>query len=154
MANKAKSFTLSELLVVMIITIIVVGIAFSVLSLVQRQIHSIRKNFAKTTELSLFEQRLWQDFNTHSDIIYIPGRIQLISDIDTVRYHFSGSYTLIDHDTIPVTLVIDKAYYRGQQKASGKIDAISVSAVKELPDYSIFVSTQLDAAHFMNTNGF
>lgn len=43
MNNKVKSFTLSELLVVMIITAIVVGMAFSVLRLVQKQIHTIQK---------------------------------------------------------------------------------------------------------------
>ncbi|TEB40727.1 hypothetical protein D0809_29130, partial [Flavobacterium circumlabens] len=39
-AGKVKSFTLSELLIVMIITAIVVGMAFSVLRLVQKQIHT------------------------------------------------------------------------------------------------------------------
>jgi Tfp pilus assembly protein FimT len=57
-AGKLKSFTLSELLIVMIITAIVVGMAFSVLRLVQKQIHTIQTNFDKSSTLALFEQRL------------------------------------------------------------------------------------------------
>ncbi|WP_299517042.1 prepilin-type N-terminal cleavage/methylation domain-containing protein, partial [uncultured Flavobacterium sp.] len=63
MIKKVKSFTLSELIVVMIITVIVVGIAFSVLLLVKKQIKGIEKNYQKTTQLALFEEKFWRDFN-------------------------------------------------------------------------------------------
>ena len=69
--TKTPSFTLLELLVVMIITAIVVGMAFSVLRLVQNQIHAIKSNFEKTSTLALFEQQLWQDFNDKNEIQFI-----------------------------------------------------------------------------------
>lgn len=152
--NKVKSFTLSELLVVMIITVIVVGIAFSVLSLVQRQIYGIKKNFDKTGALSLFEQRLWQDFNSHNDIYYNTDKLLLLSDIDTLEYSFKIGYTLRNSDTVPINLVIKKAYFTGKEVKSGPIDAVSLSAEDELPDYLIFVSKENDASNFMNRDGF
>lgn len=152
--TKIKSFTLSELLVVMIITVIVVGLAFSVLSLVQKQIRSIEKNYKKTTELSLLEQRLWQDFNNHNMISYSDGKIIMMSDIDSVFYSFKPDYSIRNKDTINLKLTIGDAYYMGNKVKSGYIDAVSVSANQELPDYSIFISSQKDAAHFINQNGF
>ena len=150
---KVRSFTLSELLVVMIITVIVVGIAFSVLSLVQRQIKGIEKNFSRTTELSLIEQRLWQDFDLHNNISYHGNKLILISDTDTVQYAFNENFTLRNNDTIPLKVSVKKSYYLGREVSSGNVDAISVSGDLEVPDHSIFVSSQHDAAHFMNQNG-
>lgn len=150
---KVKSFTLSELLVVMIITVIVIGIAFSVLSLVQSHIRGIEKNFSKTTELNLLEQQLWQDFNLHNSIYYSDTKLVMMSDIDTVNYAFTDDYTLRNKDTIPLKLIVAQSFYLGQIVKSGTIDAISISGSQEIPDYSIFVSSQHDAAHFMNHNG-
>lgn len=151
--TKVKSFTLSELLVVMIITAIVVGLAFSVLNLVVKQIRTIEKNFQKNTELSLFEQHLWQDFNEHNTIKYSDSKLIFLSDIDTVHYIFNEEYVLRNRDTIRTKLSIDNTYHLGRKVRSGYIDAISLSA-KELPDYSIFVSSKSDASHFMNQHGF
>ena len=148
--GKVRSFTLSELLVVMVITVIVVGIAFSVLTLVQRQIRGIEKNFSKTTELGLLEQQLWQDFNLHNRIYYSGTQLVMVSDIDTVNYAFTPDFTMRDSDTIPLRLTVVKSYYLGKEVRLGNVDAISVSADLEIPDYSIFVSSQHDAAHFMN----
>ncbi|NDI98164.1 hypothetical protein GWA97_03660 [Flavobacterium sp. LaA7.5] len=150
---KVKSFTLSEMLVVMIITAIVVGIAFSVLSLVQKQIRTVERNFAKTTEISLFEQRLWQDFNSHNTIKAIDNKVICTSDIDTVTYSFNPEYLLRNADTIHSQLTVDKFYYLGNEVKSGFIDAVTISAQKELPNYTIFVSMQYDATHYMNNNG-
>ena len=152
--NKVKSFTLSEMLVVMIITAIVVGIAFSVLSLVQKQIRMVEKNFAINTTLSLFEQRLWQDFNTHNNIQSNNNEIIFTTDIDTVAYNFHEDYTLRNTDTIKAKLTINKIYYLGHSVESGGMDAISISAERELPGYIIFANMQYDAAHYMNSDGF
>lgn len=151
--NKVKSFTLSEMLVVMVITVIVVGLAFSVLNLVQKQIRGIEKNFRKTTELNLLEQRLWQDFNEHDFISYNNGKLFMKSVSDTVNYDFSEGYILRNTDTIPLTILVSKTYYMGHETTSGSIDALSLVADKEIPDYAIFISAKHDASHFINNNG-
>ena len=151
---KVKSFTLAEMLVVMIITAIVVGLAFSVLNLVQREIRGIKRNFDRTTELSLFEQRLWQDFNLHNTILFKGEELVLRSDIDTIVYLFDEKYVLRNTDTIHAAVKVSKLYYESKQVKSGYIDAISISADAELPGYSIFVFTTPDAAHYMNEDGF
>ena len=154
MSNKVKSFTLSELLVVMIITAIVVGMAFSVLRLVQKQVHTIEANFDKTSSLSLFEQHFWQDFNQFNTVRIQKGNtVVLQSEIDTVTYVFSDNFILRDKDTIKLKLGITKTLFKGKDVGSGTIDAISISAENELPNYSIFVSRKNDATLMMNQDG-
>lgn len=152
MNNKVKSFTLSELLVVMIITAIVVGMAFSVLRLVQKQIHTIQKNYDKSTDLSLFEQRLWQDFNEYSQIQFDEKENKLVlqSEMDTIAYSFQNDFILRNNDTIKLKLVIDKILMEGKLIKNGDIDAMSISGEAELPKYKIFVSKKNDLTLSIN----
>ncbi|MBY8962532.1 type II secretion system GspH family protein [Flavobacterium sp. D11R37] len=152
--RKVNSFTLSEMLVVMIITAIVVGIAFSVLSLVQRNIEKIKNNLNITTELSLFEQRLYTDFNEHNYITKENNKLMLVSDIDTLIYNFNGEFLIRNTDTIPLKLDIISTSYFGNKVENGNVDAVYISAIKEINDYGIFVSKQNDAVQLMNTDGF
>ncbi|RED26116.1 pilin/secretion family protein with methylation motif [Flavobacterium cutihirudinis] len=151
-AGKLKSFTLSEMIVVMIITAIVVGMAFSVLRIVQKQIHTIQSNFEKTSTLALFEQKLWQDFNEPHMIIYDKAKQLLImtSEIDTITYSFQENFSLRNLDTIKLKITPNKAFLRGKEISNGQIDALSIYAETELPDYRIFVSKKNDLTFFMN----
>lgn len=150
--GKIKSFTLSELLIVMIITAIVVGMAFSVLRLVQKQIHAIQTNFDKTSTLALFEQKLWQDFNEPHTITANKQNqfVAMLSETDTVTYSFQEHYTLRNKDTIPLKLTLQKLLFNGKEVQNGDIDAIQISAATTLPDYEIFVSKKNDITFFMN----
>ena len=150
--GKLKSFTLTELLVVMIITAIVVGMAFSVLRLVQKQISAIQRNLDKTSTLALFEQKIWQDFNEPHAIIYDDARQILVmtSDIDTVVYSFQKQYSLRNQDTIKLKIMLNKVFFKGKEIKSGPVDAMTILAETELPDYQIFVSKKNDVTFFMN----
>ncbi|WP_166923983.1 PulJ/GspJ family protein [Flavobacterium poyangense] len=150
--GKIKSFTLSELLIVMIITAIVVGMAFSVLRLVQKQIHTIQTNFDKSSTLALFEQKLWQDFNEPHAITGNKQKqfVVMLSETDTVTYSFHEHYTLRNKDTIPLKLTLQKLLFSGKEIQDGDIDAIQISAATTLPDYEIFVSKKNDITFFMN----
>ncbi|MDL2145176.1 prepilin-type N-terminal cleavage/methylation domain-containing protein [Flavobacterium tructae] len=150
--GKLRSFTLSELLVVMIITAIVVGMAFSVLRLVQKQIHTIQSNFDKTTRLALFEQQLWQDFNEPHTIVFDDQNqiLLMTSEIDTVMYSFKEKFAMRNRDTIKLKINPNKIFFKGKEVQSGLVDAISILAESELPDYQIFVSRKNDVTFFMN----
>lgn len=154
--HRIKSFTLPELLVVMILTAIVVGMAFSVLRLVQKQINIIETNFEKTNVLALFEQRLWQDFNEMNHIQFSAKDSVLLmeSEMDTVVYSFQENYVLRNTDTIKLRLVTDKLFFQGKEIQDGTIDALSISGKTELPDYEIFVCKKNDLTLFMNQDGF
>jgi hypothetical protein len=151
-ARKLKSFTLAELLVVMIITAIVVGMAFTVLRIVQKQIHAIQTNFDKTSTLALFEQKLWQDFNETNAIIYDNQNqtLMMTSEIDTITYLFKEDFSMRNLDTIKLKIDPKNAFFKGKEVTKGYIDAIRLSAETSLPDYEIFVSKKNDITFFMN----
>lgn len=154
--HKIKSFTLPELLIVMVLTAIVVGLAFSVLRLVQKQIRIIETNFEKSSSLALFEQRLWQDFNEKNNIQFHRNENSLLleSEVDTVVYSFQENYILRNADTIKLRLVLDKVFFQGKEIQDGTSDALSISGKAELPEYEIFVSKKNDLTLFMNQDGF
>ncbi|OXB15789.1 PulJ/GspJ family protein [Flavobacterium reichenbachii] len=151
-AGKLKSFTLSELIVVMIITAIVVGMAFSVLRIVQKQIHAIQTNFEKSSTLALFEQKLWQDFNEQHTVIYENDKqiLTMISEIDTITYSFQEKFSMRNLDTIKLKITPNEVFFGGKKISSGPIDALSLFAETELPGYQIFVSKKNDLTFFMN----
>ena len=150
--TKTPSFTLPELLVVMITTAIVVGMAFSVLRLVQNQIHAIQTNFEKTSTLALFEQQLWQDFNDKNEIQFheTENSLLMASEMDTVVYLFQENYILRNTDTIKLKLQISKMFFNGKEVHGDTIDAITITGKAELPDYDIFVYKKNDLTLFMN----
>lgn len=156
MKTKVKSFTLSELLVAMIITVIVVGLAFTVLNLVKKQIIVIQKNYNRTTELAFFKQRIWLDFNKNSEIVYDAESQQLLlkSATDSVNYSFYDEFVLRNNDTLKTKLTIENLYFQGNQAQNGMIDAISFVENKEAADSHFFVFKKNDATLFMNQDGF
>jgi competence protein ComGF len=156
MNKKIKSFTLSELLVVMIITVIVVGIAFTVLNIVKKQIHTIQMNYSRTTELAFFKQRMYLDFNNYSHINFDSKANQLIlkSESDSVFYDFSQDNIIRNTDTLKTKVQIEKLCFEGTNVNSGRIDAITFIEKKEASDSHFFVFKKNDATLFMNQDGF
>lgn len=150
--NKLSSFTLSELLVVLIITTIVIGMAFSVLRLVQREIHAIQTNYDKTSSLVLFEQRLWKEVNQLHDITYTASNetLAMVSETDTVLYSFKGNYVLRNADTIALKLRPIHFLFEGKTISEGKVDGIYISADEEVKGYELFISKKNDLTYCMN----
>ena len=68
--KKIQAFTLTEVIIVLILTSIVVGLAFSVLGLVQKQMLAVQENYNKNLDISKLETSLWLDFNRYSEISY------------------------------------------------------------------------------------
>ena len=63
--GKINSFTVGELIVVMIVASIVVSLAILVLNIVQKEIYVIRRNFSVQDEIKLLERSVWRDLNTY-----------------------------------------------------------------------------------------
>ncbi len=151
--HKIPAFTLSEMIVVLMITSIVVGMAFSVLSLVQRHMNSIKNNFSTNTELNRFEQSLWIDFNRYGTIKYYKLNDALVcsSEIDSVIYKFTDKLIVKDIDTFYIPIQNKTVYFDGDKKDTGLIDAIQLKTTKALQSQTLFIYKQNDAAQFINS---
>lgn len=144
--HKIKAFTLTEILVVLVISAIVVGMALSVLNLVQQNFLSIRKNFQNTTGQQLFQQRLIIDFNRYHSIYLNNDRneIWMKNPLDSVLYLYQGHSFLRQQDTIDLKISKITWYYRGEEVGKGKVDAAKLY-IGEKGSAFIFVSKHNDA---------
>lgn len=150
--KKIQAFTLIEMIVVLILTSIVIGLAFSVLTLVQKHMYSIQNNFTKNTELNKLEQSLWLDFNRYPKISYdeLENELQFTSEIDSITYKFKEQYIVKDIDTFPIGLQSKTLFFDGNTIEKGKVDAIKLETSKIFQNQHLFVFKQNDATLFMD----
>lgn len=140
------------MVVVIILTSIVVGMAFSVLSLVQKHMYSIKQNFNNNTELSKLEQALWMDFNRFSKIKYdaIDDELIFVSELGSISYRFTSSFIIRDIDTLNIELHDKLIFLNGSKVENQEIDAIKLITSKTFQNQQIFVFKKNDATLFMN----
>ncbi len=151
-AKKIQAFTLSELLVVIAITTIVVALAFSILSLVQRNIHRLQSNFEQNTTAEKLYQSLWMDMNRYNRLHYDDKRniLSMKNELDSVKYEFADEYITKELDTFSLALKGKKLYLDGKQISRGTVDAISLSLSKEYQDRQLFIFSKSDATIYIN----
>ena len=154
MQNKSKiqAFTLSEMVVVLILTSIVVGLAFSVLNLVQKHMAGIQNNFNHAMELNKLEQSLWIDLNRYSKISYdaFNDTLKFTTEIDSVSYQFHETYIVKALDTFPLQLQSKTFFFDGNPMVSGTVDAIKLETSKTFQSQQLFVFKENDATPFIN----
>lgn len=157
MKTKVKSFTLSEMLVVLIITAIVVGMAFSVLTLVRKQVNILKLNSEEETEIELLKSKFFIDFNTFSEVNYIENKqIFFKNEIDSLFYEINDNIVIVNQDTLTTKLQSIKAFYKNKIVIQGRIDAIEVEIEKnKKTKESIFIFKLNDAQEVneINFNG-
>lgn len=148
MVNKHKinAFTLTEVLVVIVVSAIVVGMALSVLNLVQQNFYSIRENFRNTTDLQLMQQRLAIDFNRYHSIRINTSGDGIIMKIptDSIKYTFEEGYLIRNLDTLPFRVKQVSFLYRGKTVEEGQVDAVKLFSGKDNAEF-IFINKYNDA---------
>jgi len=150
--KKVKAFTLSELLVVMLLTVIVVGLAFAVLNLVQKQMFLAQKNYQVNTELDRLKQVLWIDFRSHSQAFY-NADLQLLSianALHKIDYQFVEDYVVRQQDTFNINLATRKVFNMGEETVQGRVDALELLTSKTSGGKLVFVYRKNTAENYIN----
>jgi len=139
------------MIVLLLLTSIVIGMAFTILTLVQRQMFGIQSNFQATTEFRLLEQSLWLDFNRYNLITYneFEAVLTFKSEIDSINYRFEEKVVIKDTDSFPIPLELKTLYFNGQPIQKGLVDAIKLETDKETQGKRIFIFKRNDANVFM-----
>ena len=152
MVQKVKGFTLSEMLVVLLLTTFVVGISFSVLQLIQKQMHGIEGNFEQRTEYNLLYQSLWINFNQHGRVWYNTDLNQLTfaNDLNTLKYEISETYVTKQKDTFFVKIDRPQFFFKGKPQSFGEIDAIDFFIVAEGSKRRFFVFKKNAATSYLH----
>jgi len=150
--RKIKAFTISEMIVVLILTSIVVGLAFSVLNLVQKHMGSIQNNLQHQTEIRQLEQILWLDFNRYPKISYNDHAqtLSLANALDSTNYVFHGSFIVKGRDTFNLKMNAKTFYFDGGQISEGTIDALKLDVLQGQQHHNLFVFKTNDATIYMD----
>ncbi|HET8885626.1 MAG TPA: hypothetical protein VFM70_04645 [Salinimicrobium sp.] len=150
--NKIKAYTLTEIIIVLILTSIVVGLAFSVLSLVQTHIYDIQKNFERNTEVSKLEQSLEINFNRYGKMDYdaMEGELTLFSAIDSISYNFHPPFIVKGTDTFKISTSEIKFFLKGNEVIEGNIDALKITCSKDFQNQVLFIYKEVDATDYFH----
>ena len=152
MVRKLNSFTLSEMLVVLLLTTFVVGISFSVLQLIQKQMHGIEGNFEQRTEYNLLYQSLWINFNQYDGVWYNADLNQLtfVNEINTLEYKISETYVTKQKDTFFIKIDRPQFFFKGKPQSFGEIDAMDFFITAEGSKRRFFVFKKNAATSYLN----
>lgn len=150
--EKIKAFTLNEMLVVLLITAIVVGMAFSILNLVQRQMHGIEGNYERNTELNLLKQSLWIDFNQFDGIWYLEEKNELLftNELKEIKYSIKEKMVIKELDTFHIQLTASDFYFKGDLQKKGEIDALNIQTAEKYGSQRVFVFKKNAAISYLN----
>ncbi len=149
---RVKAFSLNEMVVVLMITAIVVGMAFSVLKLVQRQLGSIEGIYSAKLEVNRVRQALWLDFNRYSTITYDPRSesLNFNNEMESMNYIIEDDMLIRERDTFNIKLESKSFYFANNPIESGQIDALELTTNKETGRQHIFVYRNNTAANYLN----
>lgn len=140
------------MIVVLLITVIVVGMAFSVLNLVQKQMNTIEGIYDVKLETNKLRQSLWADFNRYSYVFYNQKeeRLYLSNELETKYYEITQNALVNQKDTFYIQLQSKAFYFNNQERTTGEVDAIELRTSKEAGNQQIFVYKQNAAATYVN----
>ena len=148
---KLKAFTLAEMLVVLVVSSLVISMAFLVLNMVRKQVISIQKNNQKKQEVQSFDARFYSDFNTHRVFYDAPSDVfRLKNTKETIRYTFLDKFIVRERDTFFIEVVDKKLFLEGIEVKQQTIDAIEIYLSPQFADKQLFVQKTKDASYYMN----
>ena len=123
--TKVKAFTLSEMLVVMATTTIILGFCFLILRWVQNYFNNYTTYIENKTIATRTAHHLRMDFNRFENIFVLSeNQLLFYSPLDTVRYQMESNYLIRRKDTVKIKGLDFIFYNRGEAVQVGAIDAL------------------------------
>ncbi len=149
--KKVIAFTLSELLVVLVISSIAVTLSFLALNNVQKQLRNINIVFEKQQAINSLERIINRDLNKYQGT-YDQKNQQLlfVSFKDSVQYHIKERVILRNSDSINLKAKNIIFYLEGIQVKSGIVDAIEFTFENTYTQNGLFVYKRKDASYYIN----
>lgn len=149
--KKIQAFTLGEMIVVLIITSIVIGMAYTVLSLVQKQMLAIQHNYEQQLLFKKFETSLWLDMSRYNTIVYNDAEDTLVfsNEIDSITYEFKDDLIIKASDTILVPLAKKEFFFNGIETIDQKIDAMKLYSTTDFQSQELFIFKYNDANSYL-----
>lgn len=136
LTTKVKGATISEALITIAITVIVVGISFAVLLLVKLQMRGMQGYYKEHLEVNQAQQILSADFFKADKVIADKTGFTLTTLNDQeINYNLKDSTLLRNQDTLLKNCESLLFYHKGLPANSSKVDAIKVVLIGKPNDY-------------------
>jgi hypothetical protein len=115
--------------------------AFSVLNLVQKQMHTIDDIYEVKLDANKLRQSLWTDFNRYSYAHFDAKKevLHFSNELEEKWYSFNNKQIITERDTFEIALSNRVFYFSNGIQNSGEIDAIELKTSKETGYQRIFV---------------
>ena len=150
--NKIPAFTLTEMLVVLAVSSIVVTLAYAVLALFSQNLLSIEQNYQESTQMRLLEERLQLDFHKYQQLSFAQNTLSLKTPMDSTYYQFKDAAIVTPLDSIPIDIGSIQPFFMGNAVNEGAVDAIKISVING-QQQSIFIHKQVDAQRIWEAYG-
>jgi|GEM_PF-414841 len=151
-APKLKAFTIIEVIVALLLMAIVMGIAYTVLSLVDKQSASLSSNFGTQQDYRLLQEALLQDANRAKTLYLKEGALCCANDTGTISYLFLDSAIVRQAFDLPADTFhfrIDSLYLGfenfPQDRENGLVDEVSLYIWKNRQSFIIHQEKIYDA---------
>ncbi len=148
--HKIKAFTLTEIMIVMVITAIVAGLAFTAITMVQRNIDKIAQNYTYKTEIQQLQESIQLDFNKYRKITWNANKneLQFETPIKTKLYQLEKDSIVTAIKTYRIKIKTKKAYFKGKEVKKGQIDAIKLIFNQSTIEDYIFIFKRNDISSY------
>ncbi|WP_027392703.1 prepilin-type N-terminal cleavage/methylation domain-containing protein [Aquimarina latercula] len=140
-SHRIKAFTLTEMMVVIVISAIVVGLAFTILGIVQKNMRGIEANYNHQSQIQSLEVALTIDFNRYPKLQWNPKDNTLLcsSPNEEKIYNFNSDSISTSINSFILKTKAIKYYFEGKEVTSGTIDAIKLTFDNTTDLHRIFV---------------
>lgn len=149
--SKVAAFTITEMLVVLVLSSILVMLAMSVLNLVQKQLKLIETNYVTNDNIRNLERLLWQDFNQYQMYYNLEEDIIFgVKPTDSIHYLFTNSLVIRNNDTLPIEIKQKTLFLEAEKVQTGRVDALELELSKEYQNIVLFTYQVKDATFYVN----
>ncbi|TDQ21836.1 type II secretion system protein [Tenacibaculum caenipelagi] len=148
--KKIKAFTLTELLVVMVVSTIVISLAFLMLTMVRKQLNVIKKGIDKKQIIEHLDRVFWKDFNECKKVSLKNKKLFFEKDMDTVVYNFEEKIIVREKDSFSIQINHKSFYLDGLKVNNGFIDALKLVFDDTYANNTLFVYKRKDVSFYLN----
>ena len=138
------------MMVVLIITSVVVGIAFAVLNLVQRQMNGIQNIYEIKSDIVGMRQSLWMDFSKANTVYFDGKRQELYFNNGIEERSYSVTDSLLVGANVELAIETIDFFFENQKVTQGEVDALSIKTTKNTGNAEIFVFKKNTPTTYMN----
>lgn len=144
MKSKLASFTISEMLVVFVITAIIISISLTILNLVQSNFSRLQSKTDKSNETSIIVSRIERDLHYFNEItINEDKNLKFRNPLDSVQYELVEPFIIFQEDTIGKDILDVILFYKGEPVRIGLVDAIKLKTADKKKLFFLFKSNSI-----------